>query len=288
MASNRNIAYFFRNLAKKHRLSMHDQHNESEVWYMFISPLKAIAVVIAVLLILFILILTLVAYTPILSLIPGYSGAGQREVMIQNILRVDSIERRLNDIEEWGYDVSLIMEGKTPFMRDASQRSDSMTITKPEVVVRSAGDSLLRSQMEGGGIYALSQAAGRRNTGDGDLQTPVRGVVATHFSPKDELFGVGVATASNQQVLAAAEGTVVSATWSPDGGYIVQVQHADNLISIYKRLSQSLMAPGTRVRKGEVIGYTGDGISGEGGKGLFELELWHNGSPVDPENYILF
>ena len=288
MASNRNVAYFFRNLAKKHRLSLHDQHNESEVWYMFISPLKMIAVGVAVLLLVFILILTLVAYTPILSLIPGYSGNKQREEMIQNILRVDSIERRLNDIEAWGYDVSLIMEGKTPFTRDVTQRSDSVAVTKPEVVLRSAGDSTLRNQMEGDGPYALGRTVTSRNATDGDLQTPVRGVVATHFSPKDNMFGTGIATASNQQVLAAAEGTVVSSAWSPDDGYMVQVQHADNLISVYKRLSQSLMTAGTRVRKGEVIGYTGEGISGEGGKGLFEFELWHNGNPVDPENYILF
>lgn len=288
MASNRNFVYFFRNLGRKHRLSLHDQHDESEVWYMFISPLKVIAMVIAVLLVLFIVILSLVAYTPILNFIPGYSGGSQREVMIQNILRVDSIERRLNDMEEWGYDVSLIMEGKTPFMRDASQRGDSITITRPEVVRRSYEDSLLRSQLEGSGMYSLSHAAGRRGGGESDLQTPVRGVVSAHFSPVDDMFGVGLATANNQQVLAVAEGTVIGSTWSPDDGHIIQIQHADNLVSVYKHLSQSLMGPGTRVRKGEVLGYTGDGISGEAGKGLFVFELWHNGSPVDPENYILF
>lgn len=288
MLSNRNFVYFFRNLGRKHRLSLHDQHDETEVWYMFISPLKVIAVILAVLLILFVIILSLAAYTPILNFIPGYEGGSQRELMIQNILRVDSIEHRLGDMEEWGRDVSLIMEGKTPFIRDASQRGDSITVTRPETIFRSHEDSILRSQMEGEGIYSLAQSAGRRTDGVSDLQTPVRGVVTARFSPRDELFGVGVATADNQQVLAVAEGTVIASAWSPEGGYTVQIQHADNLISIYKRLSQALPGPGTRVRKGEVLGYTGDGASGEEGKGLFELELWHNGTPVDPENYIIF
>ena len=288
MASNRNFVYFFRNLGRKHRLSLHDQHDETEVWYMFISPLKVIAMVIAVLLIVFIIILSLAAYTPILNFIPGYAGGSQRELMIQNILRVDSIEHRLNDMEEWGHDVSLIMEGRTPFMRDVSQRGDSITVTRPETVVRSHEDSLMRSQMEGTGIYSLGQSGGHRTSSETDLQPPVQGVVTARFSPKDERFGVGVATADNQQVLAVAEGTVISSVWSPEGGYTVQIQHANNLVSIYKRLSQSLPGPGTRVRKGEVLGYTGDGASSEEGKGLFELELWHNGTPVDPENYILF
>ncbi|MDL2320479.1 M23 family metallopeptidase [Alistipes sp. OttesenSCG-928-B03] len=285
MASNRNIVYFFRNLGKKHRLSLHDQRNEAEVWYMYLSPLRLIAVAVAVLLILFIVILTLVAYTPILNMIPGYSGNQQREQMIQNILRVDSIEQRLNDIEAWGYDVSLIMEGKTPFVRDVTQAGDTIHVTKPEPVFRSEQDSVLRSQMEGTGIYGLRTSAARR--GQGELQSPVRGVVAAHFSPGDASYAVGFATANSQQVMAVAEGTVVFTTWSPDDGWLVQIQHADNLISIYKHLSQSLLAPNTRVRKGEVIGFTGDGLSGEGGKGLFELELWQNGVPLDPENYIV-
>ena len=288
MASNRNFVYYFRTLGRKHRLSLHDQHDETEEWYMFISPLKVIAVMIAVLLILFIIILSLAAYTPILNFIPGYAGGSQREQMIQNILRVDSIEHRLNDMEEWGRDVSLIMEGRTPFMRDASQRGDSITVTRPETVARSHEDSLLRNQMEGNGIYSLGQLTGQRTGGEVSLQPPVRGVVSARFSPKDERFGVGVATVDNQQVLAVAEGTVIASAWSPEGGYIIQIQHADNLVSIYKRLSQALPGPGTRVRKGEVVGYTGDGASGEEGKGLFELELWHNGTPVDPENYIIF
>lgn len=285
MASNRNIAYFFRNLSRRHRLSLHDRHNESEVWYMFISPLKAIAVTVAVVLILFILILTLVAYTPILNLIPGYSGNKQREEMIQNILRVDSIEQKLLDIEAWGYDVALIMEGKTPVVRDVTQRSDSVAITAPEMVRRSAEDSVLRAQMEGGGIYSINQ---RRSSGELDMQTPVRGVVASRFSPKDGQFGVGIVTAVSQQVLAIMEGTVTLSVWTPEDGYLIEIQHTGNLISIYKNLSQSLMEPGARVRKGEAIGSTGESTDPAGDKRLFELEIWQNGNPINPENYIVF
>lgn len=287
MKSNRNIIYFFRNLGKKHRLSLHDEHNESEVWYMHISPLKLIGGGVAVVLILFIIILTTVAYTPILNLIPGYSGNQQREQMIQNILRVDSIEQKLNEIEAWGYDVSLIMEGKTPFVRDVTQAGDTIKVSKFEVVLRNQEDSILRSRMEGSGVYSLSQNTGRRGVGI-DLQNPVRGIISTHFSPKDNRFGVGIATASNEQVLAVGDGTVIFSSWAPGEGYMVQVQHADNLLSLYKHLSQSMVTVGSRVRRGEVIGFTSDGVSGEEGKGIFELELWHNGTPIDPENYIVF
>lgn len=287
MKSNRNIIYFFRNLGKKHRLSLHDEHNESEVWYMHISPLKIIGGIVAVVLILFIIILTTVAYTPVLNLIPGYSGNKQREQMIQNILRVDSIQHKINEIEAWGYDVSLIMEGKTPFVRDVTQAGDTIKVSKLEVVFRNEQDSLLRSLMEGGGEYGLSRNTGRRGAGI-DLQNPVRGIISSNFSPKDSRFGVAVATASNEQVLAVGDGTVIFSSWAPGEGYTVQIQHADNLISLYRHLSQSMVTVGGRVRRGEVVGFTIDGSSDEEGKWLFELQLWHNGMPVDPENYIVF
>lgn len=68
------VSYFIRNLREKHRLSIRNQHNDSEVWYMYISPLNLLAGFLALVLILFIVITITVAYTPVLDLIPGYPG----------------------------------------------------------------------------------------------------------------------------------------------------------------------------------------------------------------------
>ena len=45
---------------------------------------------------------------------------------------------------------------------------------------------------------------------------------------------------------------------------------------------------GDRVRSGEIIGYTGSTQPDAAKKNLFEIELWHNGTPVDPQSYIVF
>ena len=57
------VSYFIRNLREKHRLSIRNQHNDSEVWYMYISPLNLLAGFLALVLILFIVITITVAYT---------------------------------------------------------------------------------------------------------------------------------------------------------------------------------------------------------------------------------
>ena len=130
MGFGRKISYFFKNIRKKFRLSLRDQHTESEVWYMHISPLELIGGSLALLLVLFILILTIVDYTPVLNLIPGYSGNKQREAMIQNIMRVDSIERQLNELIAYTDDMTLIKSGKTPVIRNVTQAGASLAAVK--------------------------------------------------------------------------------------------------------------------------------------------------------------
>ena len=290
MKSERNFLYFLRHLREKHRLSLRNQHNDSELWYMHLSPGSALIGFFALVLVLFIVILITVAYTSILDLVPGYPGNKSREMLVENIMHIDSLERELALMKLYSDNVALIMEGKTPIIRDISRQGDSMRVVKPETVRPSREDSLLRVELEGGGVYGLpdpvlAQRGGRSSV---EMTAPVKGVVAAHFNPRTGQFGVGIATAANRQVIAVRDGTVVLSTWSPDGGYIVQVQHTDNLLSVYRHSVQSLKSVGEHVKEGEVIGYTGEGLSGESGKGLFEFELWHNGSPVDPEGYIVF
>ena len=289
MKSERNFVYFLRNLREKHRLSLRNQHNDSEVWYMYISPANVLTGFVALVLVLFIIILTTVAYTPILDLIPGYPGNKSREMLIANIVRIDSLERELAQMQVYSDNIALIMEGKTPIVRDVRQAGDSMRVSRPETVVPSREDSILRAELESGGIYQLSDPTRVRTVRTGlELMTPVRGVVAEHFNPKENRFGVGIATAASQQVMAVEDGTVVLSTWSPDDGFVVQIQHPGNLLSVYKHATRVLPAIGARVKSGEVIGFTGEGLSGDAGKGLFEFELWHNGTPVDPEGYVVF
>ena len=67
-------------------------------------------------------------------------------------------------------------------------------------------------------------------------------------------YGVEVITAGGQQVVAVKDGTVIESLWSPDGGYIIHVQHSNNLVSVYRHNSIVHKQAGERVRGGEVIG----------------------------------
>ena len=274
---------------RKRRFNMLNATDLSEEWHVHLSPASILAGTVAFLLVLFIITLSLVAYTPVLEFLPGYRTEADRsrESLIQNIIRLDSMQRVMNDMMTYNENIALIMEGRTPVARvlgptDSTRGAKVLVMPSPE-------DSLLRAQMEGDGPYALSgQSAGsRRRLREAiELATPVEGIITDRFDLKKGCFGVKIAAAAADRIAAVDNGTVVQSSWSPDNGCTIVIQHARHLISIYKNLSQSLVAIGQTIRSGELIGYNAEAENGE--VKLFEFELWNNGKPVDPEEYIVF
>ena len=277
----------WRELFRKRRFCMLNATDSSEEWHIHLSPASVFAAFVAFGLMLFILILTLMAYTPLLEFLPGYrtDANRSRESLVRNIIRLDSMERVMNDMMTYNENIALIMEGKTPVVRTVAS-SDSARISKV-LVMPSHEDSLLRAQMEGEGEYALKGhgASSRRSVREAmEMVTPTEGIITDHFDIPNGNFGVKIAAAANERVTAIENGTVVLSLWTPETGHIVQLQHAGNLLSVYKNLSQSLVRAGQTIKSGELIGYTP--ADGEGR--LFEFELWNGGKPVDPEGYIVF
>ena len=283
------ISSWWKRFSRKRRLSMLNATDNVEEWYTHISPAGLLAAFLAFALLLFILILSIVAYTPVLELLPGYrvEAARSRENLMQSVIRLDSMERMMNDMITYNNNIALIMEGKTPVVRNVGSL-DSIKADKT-LVMPSREDSLLRIQMEGEGPYGLGKSPSRKTLREAMAMTaPVEGIITEKFDTKLGQYGIRIAAAPGSQVSAVDNGTVVLSLWSPEEGYVVQVQHADNVLSIYKNLAQSMVSTGQRLRSGEVLGYSNDPQAEGTDSKLFGFELWSDGKPVDPEGYIVF
>lgn len=275
-----------RDLFRKRRIAMLNATDNSEEWYVHISPAGIFAASVGLLLMLFIIVLTLVAYSPVLELLPGYRTEADRsrESLVRNIIRLDSMERVMNDMLSYNRDIALIMAGKSPVARTIVAADSSRTSTI--LVMPSAEDSLLRAQMEGTGAYALAGSSRRAMREAVELVTPVEGIVTEGFSIEEGRFGIRLATAASERVTAIDGGTVIASLWTPDHGHQLVIQHGNDLIAIYKNLSQPLVATGQSVRAGELVGHTA--AADEETAQPFEFELWHRGQAIDPEGYIVF
>jgi murein DD-endopeptidase MepM/ murein hydrolase activator NlpD len=117
--------------------------------------------------------------------------------------------------------------------------------------------------------------------------TPVKGTVTNVFNSAEKHFGVDIAAAPNEAIKATLDGTVILSAWTSETGYIITIQHSNNLVSVYKHNSALLKKAGTYVKAGEAIAIIGN--SGEYTSGPhLHFELWYNGSPVNPKDYIAF
>ena len=283
---NGNLGYFLRNIRRKHRLSIHNSADE-EVWYSHTTLLKVAIKFFGVALLIFVAGVLVSAYTSLLDIMPGYMGNKVRREMTDNILRIDSLAAELESLSAYTDNVALIMEGRTPVDRNISLPVDSVATDK-SLVTASEADSLLRAEMEGSGRYGLNRTVSRPRGELADMEflSPYRGDGKSVFSPNKRQLGTEVEVSDIQQAFAIQAGTVISALWNPDEGYVVQIQHKGNFLSVYKNLSQVLKSVGDRVQVGEAIGAVWP--DEQDNPALTEFQLWYDGQAVDPQNYVEF
>lgn len=274
----------------KKRISMSDPLKQQEEWNVHISPIALVGAVVTFVLVLFAVVLVLVAYTPILDIFPGYrtSAERQHDELVQNVMRIDSLERRMSDMLTYNENIAMILEGRTPVVRTPMNDGDTTRLDKT-LVPPSEFDSLLRLQMEGEGDYSLARTLRSREQG-GKLifAAPIEGVITRHFSRDDNYLAVGIQAAPNSPVTSIDDGAVVDVVTGGEQGTVVTVQHFNGFISIYRNLSQALVSRGQVLKSRQVIGYNAMRDNNSKNNPLVEVEIWTEGKAIDPENYIVF
>ena len=117
--------------------------------------------------------------------------------------------------------------------------------------------------------------------------TPVKGIITASFDPKIEHYGVDVVAKEKEPIKCIAEGVVMFSSWTLEAGWVIAVQHNNNITSIYKHNASLLKKVGNFVKEGEVIAVMGN--SGELSTGPhLHFELWYEGNPINPEDFIIF
>ncbi|MFN0050021.1 MAG: M23 family metallopeptidase [Cytophagales bacterium] len=116
---------------------------------------------------------------------------------------------------------------------------------------------------------------------------PISGLVSNHFDAQSKHFGIDILSKENEPIKSVSDGSVIYSGWSYDTGYMLVVQHDEDLISVYKHNASLLKKVGENVKSGEVVAIIGN--SGELTTGPhLHFELWFKGRPLNPLDYIVF
>lgn len=230
----------------------------------------------------------LIAYTPVRRTIPGYPSNETRRKAMENLIKIDSLE---NVIGMWSYqmtNVQRIVSGKSPIPID----SLAVTPSSGDENIRglyAENDSLLREEVRRQEQFNISLPDNSTISQIEGLHffTPVKGIIT---EPYDKAGGhpyVDIAAETGTMVYAVLGGTVISALWNDEVGYILEIQHDNDIISIYKHNERLLKKTGDEVKAGTPVAQVGNtGILSTGSH--LHFELWHKGTPIDPTLYIKF
>jgi murein DD-endopeptidase MepM/ murein hydrolase activator NlpD len=288
MSEKKEKESFFKKFRHKYRLSIYRDETFEELLNLRLTKLNLLAVVSVLTFIFLVIVISIIAYTPARELIPGYPDEKTVRNIRLNAHRLDSLELEMQKRDAYFENIRRIVSGEEPEQfnspRDTVVKKGSVTFQ------RSAEDSLLRSMTESEKPYTLLMDDHRKiktSLSNVLFFSPVKGLITSSFKPSEDHYGTDVVAAPNEVVKAVLGGTVIMASWTLETGYVIQLQHENDLISVYKHNAELLKGVGDRVTAGEPIAIVGN--SGELTTGPhLHFELWHNGNPLNPENYVSF
>lgn len=278
-------------LRNTYRLVIMDNETLEERFSVRLTRMNAFIFTGTVIILLIVATIYIIAFTPLKEYIPGYADFNTRQVLRELSLRADSLERDLRQKDLYILNIRNIVEG-----RDLVDEIPD-TVAEPEVfsidqLPRSPEDSILRAEMEqvnreGHQYWDTGEIHHRQPVVRMAFFPPLTGMISSHFDPSRGHYGVDVVADQDEIIKSALDGTVIFAGYTIDTGYTIGIQHANDIITIYKHNSSLLKQQGNFVRAGEPIAVIGDtGIYSTGTH--LHFELWFDGNPVNPADYISF
>jgi len=288
MADLKEKKSFWQKFRNKYRLSILNDTTLEEVFWMRLSRMNIVSVMGVSAIIFAAIIFTLIAYTSIREFIPGFPDGETHKNIIQNVYRLDSVEQKLKINQQYIDNIKTILDGKTPKNYiDMEHVSDSSNISNDSISLSvSPKDSLFRVRIEQENEFDLL-SANVDIEDDFNLFVPMHGMSTKLYDPKNNHYGVDIVSQNSKDVFACYKGTVIYASWSLETGYVVQIQHPNNLISVYKHLEMIHVKQGDVVSTGKGLGKIGDVGTLSTGAHL-HFELWKNGQPLSPGELINF
>ncbi len=211
------------------------------------------------------LIIACIVFTPVKKLIPGYADFESNPQFIQITQELESIQDSIAAQEIYLSSLRQLLtaDGSTLNLDGdikpiQSQATVNQTIIQPKAAISS-------KNMQ--------------------ISAPIQGIISLQFDPKINHFGIDILAPKDSPIKAISEGHVISSGWNLKTGHTIGIQHADRFISFYKHNQKNLKKEGDFVKAGEAIAIIGNSGTLSDGPHL-HFELWYNGIPVNPEDYI--
>ena len=286
MKKRRNRKAFWKDFKFKYKLTIINENTLEEVVGLHVSKLNGLSVLLSVLAVLFLIAALIITFTPLRNYLPGYMNSEVREQVVENALKADSLQQLVERQNLYIMNIQDIFRGTVK--TDTVYYMDSLTqLRKDSLMERTQRESDFRRQYEETEKYNLTSITARPEVEGLIFYRPTRGMISSSFDADKRHYGTDIAANPGESILATLDGTVILSTYTAETGYVIELQHNQEFISIYKHCGSLLKHEGESVKGGEAIALVGNTGQLTTGPHL-HFELWHKGRAVNPEVYIVF
>jgi len=272
----------------KLRLTVADSATHDVLFDFRFSRVRVVVVAVSSLILIAAAIYSIIAFTPVRTLIPGYPDADTRRAAMNNAAKADSLESRVMRLQLYTENLARALEGTAPIKIDSVFDINSVAAAPADRSMElSSRDSLLRAMVADAEQFAVAETKVRSLPIEGrHFFAPLKGVVSRSYDKVLHPY-IDISAPANTVIKSVLDGTVVYSGWSDENGYTVAIQHEGEILSVYKHNQALLKHQGDRVSAGDPIALLGGSGSLALGDHL-HFELWYKGEALDPTHYINF
>ena len=219
---------------------------------------------------------------------PRYSQKQLKKELIELTVKVDSLSLQNELKDNYITTFKTMLTGGVESALSENDENPESTATPKEVDIDYIApvDEKLREEFEGEAFdVSMVAEADEESILDMYLFKPIDGLVVEDYSPETEHYAVDIVAKKDEPVKSVAAGTVIMSSWTDDTGYVIGIQHDNDLISFYKHNAVLLKKVGDFVKAGDIVGIVGNSGDLTTGPHL-HFELWHRGNTINPKNYI--
>ena len=276
---------FISKLLTKYRLVLLNDSTYEEKTSFKISRLNVFSALFALMFIVVLITSAILFFTPIREYIPGYSSISLQKQANLLSYKTDSLRQIVFLNDQYINSLKKVLTGDLEtieYKPDSVVYKDAMDI---QIIEKSKEDSILRQLVDNEDKYNLANI-----NKDKDfylLTSPISGAVSQNYSIADDHLAIDISVDIGTPVKAVSNGRVILSEWTTQTGYVLIIDHGNDLISVYKHNSKLLKSQGEIVKQGEIIGLSGNSGVLTSGPHL-HFELWSEGFSIDPNTLINF
>ena len=231
--------------------------------------------------------ISIVFFTQLREMVPGYSSSDLLNRAIYLTKKTDSLEQQIALNNKFYKSIEDVLSGNVDEFISRDELSIDSNLINSDIFTISPNlqDSILRQYVENEDKFNLTN--NQLVIENKMFFSPIKGEITQSFNFNENHFAIDIAADIGTPVKSVLDGKIIFSEWSLETGYVVVIDHGENIISVYKHNSKTLKEQNDFVQAGEVIAYSGNQGNLSSGPHL-HFELWKNGTPIDPEPLLNF